>query len=220
MSRVLSEIRQIGGLQGKDIANIVDASPATVSRWFNDQAVPNIRTQTVIADLRYIVDRLSEFYASDETRLWLFAKHPLLDHERPIDLINAGNSRRGLDCDRASGCRRLSVVAAMRRARDPELLDAVDACPREPFSGVAWRIVRENRDPLLGTRVGGRWCWPGTFDVLYTSLEPEGEGRGLFPLEPPASFSLEAGVGTPPGGGTHQQNLVTGGSALASAFGR
>ena len=90
VAKILSEIREVGGLQGKDIANILDASPATVSRWFSDQASPSIHTQTIIADLRYVVDRLADFYAPDEIRLWLFAKHPLLNRERPIDLIHAG----------------------------------------------------------------------------------------------------------------------------------
>lgn len=78
-----------GGLQGKDIANIVDVSTATVSRWLHGTGSPNLRTQTVIADLRYVVERLSDLYTAEETRLWLHARHPLLHGERAIDLINA-----------------------------------------------------------------------------------------------------------------------------------
>ncbi|MGH6946849.1 MAG: hypothetical protein ACREDZ_05935 [Kiloniellales bacterium] len=75
-------------MQGKDIANIVDVSTATVSRWSRGTGTPNLHTQTVIADLRYVVDRLSDFYTPDETRLWLHSRHPLLRGERAIDLIN------------------------------------------------------------------------------------------------------------------------------------
>ena len=50
------------------------------------------KTQTAIADLRTVVDRLSDFYTPDETRLWLHSRHPLLDNERAIDLINAGRT--------------------------------------------------------------------------------------------------------------------------------
>ena len=92
VSRILDRLRDDGGLQGKDIANIVSVSPATVSRWSNGKATPDLRTQTVIAELRYIVDRLSDFYTPDETRLWLHAKHPMLDGERAIDLINEGRT--------------------------------------------------------------------------------------------------------------------------------
>jgi hypothetical protein len=57
--------------------------------------------------------------------------------------------------------------------RDPDLLDALDALPREPLSGNVWRVVREARDPLQGVPSHSRWC-DGGFDVLYTSLERDG----------------------------------------------
>jgi len=89
VARILGDLRTRGGLQGKDIANIVDVSTATVSRWSNGIGAPNLRTQTVISDLRYVVDRLADFYNPDETRLWLHTRHPLLNGERAIDLINS-----------------------------------------------------------------------------------------------------------------------------------
>jgi uncharacterized protein (DUF2384 family) len=46
----------------------------------------------VIADLRYVVERLSDYYSPDEARLWLHAPHPLLDRERAVDLIHAGRT--------------------------------------------------------------------------------------------------------------------------------
>jgi hypothetical protein len=64
-------------------------------------------------------------------------------------------------------------MADLRRARDLELLDAVDAVPREVFEGSVWRVVREDRDPVLGYAGRGRWD-NGTFDVLYTALESDG----------------------------------------------
>jgi transcriptional regulator with XRE-family HTH domain len=87
VARILDDLRTHGGLQGKDIANIVDVSTATVSRWSHGNGTPNIHTQTVIADLRYVVDRLSDVYTADEARLWLHARHALLGNERAIDLI-------------------------------------------------------------------------------------------------------------------------------------
>lgn len=73
-----------------------------------------------------------------------------------------------------------------RRARDIELLDAVDAFGREPFSGAVWRVCREGRDPTLGAASMSRWC-NGTFDVLYTSLTLEGalsEIHAMLSLQP------------------------------------
>ncbi len=92
LSRILDHLRDDGGLQGKDIANIVAVSPATVSRWSSGKATPDLRTQTVIAELRYVVDRLGDFYTPDETRIWLHTPHQMLKGERAIDLINAGRT--------------------------------------------------------------------------------------------------------------------------------
>lgn len=60
-----------------------------------------------------------------------------------------------------------------RKARDLKLLDILDAHPGAAFDGDVWRIVREERDVLEGYPAGARWD-PGTFDVLYTSLECDG----------------------------------------------
>jgi len=90
---LIEHLKNRGGLQGKDIANIVRVSPATVSRWANGTSTPTIDMQTVMSDLRYVVDRLSDFYTADETRLWLNARHPLLDNQRAIDLIYADRTK-------------------------------------------------------------------------------------------------------------------------------
>jgi hypothetical protein len=60
-----------------------------------------------------------------------------------------------------------------RRPRDSALIDALDHRPRVTYGGPSWRVVREGRNVLQGTRSGGRWD-DGTFDVLYTSLEADG----------------------------------------------
>ena len=88
--KILGDLKRVGGLKGTDLANIVDASAATVSRWSHDKGSPPLPIQAMIADLRYVVERLSDFYTPDEARLWLHARHPLLDGARAIDLIRDG----------------------------------------------------------------------------------------------------------------------------------
>jgi transcriptional regulator with XRE-family HTH domain len=92
VSKILDHLKNDGGLQGKDVANMVSVSTSAVSRWLSGRAMPDLRTQTVIAELRYVVDRLSDFYTPDETRLWLHAKHLMLNNERAVDLINTGKT--------------------------------------------------------------------------------------------------------------------------------
>jgi RES domain-containing protein len=64
-------------------------------------------------------------------------------------------------------------MSGARKPRDPALLDALDAFDRVPYAGETWRTVRDGRDPLQGSVSGGRWD-PTLFDVLYTSLDPDG----------------------------------------------
>jgi transcriptional regulator with XRE-family HTH domain len=92
VAKIIEDLRSQGGLKGTDVANIASVSPATVSRWTAGKALPHPKTQLVISDLRYVVDRLAEFYTPDETRLWLYSKHRLLNGERAIDLINQGDA--------------------------------------------------------------------------------------------------------------------------------
>ena len=92
MVTVLENLKLAGGLRGADVANIAAVSPATVSRWTSGKALPHPKTQLVISDLRYVIDRLAEFYTPEEARLWLYSRHRLLEGKRPIDLIQVGRA--------------------------------------------------------------------------------------------------------------------------------
>jgi transcriptional regulator with XRE-family HTH domain len=92
VAKIIDDLRDRGGLKGTDVANMTSVSPATVSRWITGKAFPQPKTQLLISDLRYVVDRLAEFYTPEETRIWLYARHPLLNGERAIDLIHEGRT--------------------------------------------------------------------------------------------------------------------------------
>jgi transcriptional regulator with XRE-family HTH domain len=92
VAKIIDDLKERGGLKGMDVANIAAVSPATVSRWTAGKAFPHPKTQLIISDLRYIVDRLADFYSPEETRLWLYSKHRLLEGERAIDLIHRGQA--------------------------------------------------------------------------------------------------------------------------------
>lgn len=93
---LVDSLRARGGLKGSDLANIAAVSQATVSRWASGKASPHPKTQLMISDLKYVVDRLAEFYSPNETRVWLYARHPLLAGARAIDLIHAGDAEQVL----------------------------------------------------------------------------------------------------------------------------
>ena len=86
--RFLDEIGRFGGLKGTDIANITDVSEATVSRWKSGDIKPVPRNELILSDLHYVVARLQTYYAPEEIRTWLHARHPQLNGERAIDVIH------------------------------------------------------------------------------------------------------------------------------------
>lgn len=92
VSRLLEDLKLRGGLTGRDIANILGVSPPTVSRWASGESGPTIDKQRIIAELRWVAERLSDFYAPDEARLWLQSAHPQLNGARPYDLIVDGRT--------------------------------------------------------------------------------------------------------------------------------
>lgn len=88
MAKTLSDLKEFGALSGVDVANVASVSKATVSRWSSGRAAPQPSTQLVLSDLRYVVDRLAEFYTPDETRTWLYARHAAFDGKSAMDLIH------------------------------------------------------------------------------------------------------------------------------------
>lgn len=97
VAKTIEDLRERGGLKGVDVANIMRVSKATVTRWSAGTHAPQPRAQLVLSDLRYVVDRLAEFYAPDEIRVWLNARNDLLGGRRAIDLIHEGRTEAVLE---------------------------------------------------------------------------------------------------------------------------
>jgi hypothetical protein len=57
---------------------------------------------------------------------------------------------------------------------NPDLLDRLDAFPKEAFDGETFRATRMSLDPLAGSYNGGRWMRRDAAAVLYTSLDSDG----------------------------------------------
>lgn len=97
VSRLIGDLKEYGGLKGRDIANIFGVSPPTVTRWSQGDASPPIDKQTAMVQLRWVAQRLSDFYEADDVRLWLQSPHPQLDNARPYDLIVEGRTSEVLE---------------------------------------------------------------------------------------------------------------------------
>jgi RES domain-containing protein len=70
-------------------------------------------------------------------------------------------------------------MAEERRAHDDRLLDTLDALEGRAFDGAIWRVVREGRSVLDGSRGSGRWN-PSDLSVLYAAKEPNGAHAEIY----------------------------------------
>ena len=91
VASTLEQIREKGGIKSREIAQILAITPQTVSRWQTGRSQPRSGSLEKVLLLRWVLDRLSDFYAPDEARLWLFARHRLLDGDTPADRIGVGD---------------------------------------------------------------------------------------------------------------------------------
>lgn len=97
ISGFIDALNAEGGLTGTDLANIANVSKATVSRWKSGTVKPVPATQLLLSDLHYVTRRLAEYYTPSDIRTWLYARHPQLGGQRPIDLINQHRSEEVLN---------------------------------------------------------------------------------------------------------------------------
>jgi transcriptional regulator with XRE-family HTH domain len=92
IARRIHTIQEKGAMRSVDIAHLLGTRPETVSRWNQGKAFPRPDTQKLLLDLEYLIDELSDLYAPQEARLWLFSRQKLLGGETPAELIHRGRT--------------------------------------------------------------------------------------------------------------------------------
>lgn len=88
----LDAIKSNAGVRSRDIAQLLDTTPQTISRWQKGHSGPQTAKLQELLTLEWLADQLHEFYEPEEARLWLFAHHPLLNGETPASRIQDGKS--------------------------------------------------------------------------------------------------------------------------------
>ena len=85
-------------IRSVDVANLLGTTPEAVSRWNQGRAYPRPNKKSLLVDLEYIVELLSEFYSEPRTvRAWLYSRHKYFSGLRPADLIQEGRSQEVLE---------------------------------------------------------------------------------------------------------------------------
>ena len=86
----LETVQQKGGINAREVAQLLDTTPETVSRWRTGKTQPQRDRRDYLLKLEWLISELSDLYSPDEARLWLFSPHKLLGGERPADRIQQG----------------------------------------------------------------------------------------------------------------------------------
>jgi uncharacterized protein (DUF2384 family) len=88
----LDSIQQNASINAREIAQLLNTRPETVSRWRGGTSDPQPNTRDTLLQLWWLITQLAELYDPSDAHMWLFAPHKLLNGERPVDLIQRGQS--------------------------------------------------------------------------------------------------------------------------------
>jgi transcriptional regulator with XRE-family HTH domain len=90
VARRLDSIKARAGIKSREVAQLLNTTPETISRWQNGHAEPQPGRLERLLTLEWLAEELSEFFEPDEARLWLFAPHRLLEGDSPASRIQEG----------------------------------------------------------------------------------------------------------------------------------
>jgi hypothetical protein len=89
-----AHIKDTGHLTVADIARATDANETTVRAWLREERSPSGDHAERLAELSSIVERLVRVMQPAYVPVWMRKPIPLLDDDKPLDVIAAGDYRR------------------------------------------------------------------------------------------------------------------------------
>ena len=89
-----SYIQDLGHLSAPDIARATGANETTVRAWLRDERSPSGDHAERLAELSSIVERLVRVMEPSYVPVWMRKPIPLLDEDKPLDVIAEGDYRR------------------------------------------------------------------------------------------------------------------------------
>lgn len=92
-AEVAIHVRDNGHLSDRDIASATGATPSAVREWLNARMAPSGAHAERLAELSSIVERLARVVRPIYIPVWLNQPMGLLDDEKPIERIAAGDHR-------------------------------------------------------------------------------------------------------------------------------
>lgn len=92
----LNELAARMELDAVDVARAVGTNPRTISRWLSATTAPQRSQRERLLEVITALERLSSTLRPEAAHDWLLSPNPMLDYEKPIDLLAVGEFRRVL----------------------------------------------------------------------------------------------------------------------------
>jgi transcriptional regulator with XRE-family HTH domain len=83
----LQSIKDKTGIRGREVADLLGATPQTVSRWQQGRVEPQSAHLNRLLTLEWLASEISEFYEPGDAKVWLFSRNRLLHGATPAQLI-------------------------------------------------------------------------------------------------------------------------------------
>jgi transcriptional regulator with XRE-family HTH domain len=89
-----AHIQETGNLSTSDIARATGADETTVRAWIREDRSPSGTRAERLAELSALVERLARVMDPEYIPVWMRKPIPLLDDDKPLDVVAAGEYRR------------------------------------------------------------------------------------------------------------------------------
>jgi hypothetical protein len=89
-----AHVQEVGHLSAADIARATGANETTARAWLRGSRSPSGVRAERLAELSSIVERLARLMQPAYVPVWMRKPVPLLDDDKPLDVIAAGEYRR------------------------------------------------------------------------------------------------------------------------------
>src|SRR5690348_3773846 len=89
-----AHVQEVGHLSAADIARATGANETTARAWLRGSRSPSGVRAERLAELSSIVERLARVMEPAYVPVWMRKPVPLLDDDKPLDVLGAGDYRR------------------------------------------------------------------------------------------------------------------------------
>lgn len=80
-------------LDRADVASLVGTNPRTVARWLTEESEPRREARRKLLEILAVLESLSSVMEPRAAHDWLFSPNALVEHRKPVELLEAGEWR-------------------------------------------------------------------------------------------------------------------------------